>query len=53
MGWYNKLQGYKTYITAAATALLGVVDLLNGDMGNATTKFALAASAFGLRNAIG
>ena len=46
------LTGYKTYIAALGLALLGVVDLLNGNQTDAATKFAQALGLAGLRKAV-
>jgi hypothetical protein len=46
------LVGYKTYIAAVGLALLGLVDLINGDTAGAVAKLAEALGLAGLRSAI-
>ncbi|WP_020472477.1 hypothetical protein [Zavarzinella formosa] len=48
----NFLSGYKTYIAAGGLALMGVVDLINGDLVGAGAKFAQALGLAGIRGAI-
>lgn len=46
------LKGRKTYLAAAGMALLGLVDLMNGDSTSAMQKFLMALGFAGLRNAV-
>lgn len=48
----QKLEGKKTYIAALGMALLGVVDLLNGDTIGGIQKLMEAAALAGLRHGV-
>lgn len=45
-------RGWKTYLGAAALAVLGVVDIANGDVQSGVEKVVAAFTVFGLRHAV-
>jgi hypothetical protein len=47
-----KIDGYKTYLAAAALGLLALVSFANGDLVQAGAYASQAAALFGLRHAI-
>jgi len=44
----NMLKGYKTYIAAAGLALLGIVEIINGNIEGALARFAEALGFLGI-----